>query len=202
MVDLQIGPQTRSLIRERVAREERLGQVVEFGCGTGFFTQVLAGKADMLVATDIAPGMIEAAKHHVTATNVTFRVEDCQATSLPAETFDAAFISLVLHFTEPDRTLAEMRRILKRGGLLIIANLDLKALRGLDRLRSVIRILYRGATGYRVKPPRGFGQNALTEAELRERLARLGFRTVGAETFRDGSRSSHIPIEYVRATKS
>ena len=86
-----------------------------------------------MVATDISPGMLEVAKHHVTATNVTFQLEDCQTTSLPNSTFDTAFISLVIHFTEPDRTLSEMHRILKPSGMLIIANLDLKALNGLNR---------------------------------------------------------------------
>jgi ABC-2 type transport system ATP-binding protein len=202
VVDLSIGPSTRSMVRERVAEEARLGHLAEFGCGTGFYTQVLAGKADALVATDISPGMLEVAKQHVKAANVTFQVEDCQRTSFPNATFDAAFISLVLHFTEPGRTLAEMHRILKPSGMLIIVNLDPKALSGLDRLRSVVRILYRGITGYRVKPPKGFGQNALTEKQLCERLEQSGFRVVSTETFRDPSRSSNIPVEYVRAAKS
>ncbi len=201
VVDLQIGPRTRSMVRDRVAREPRLGRLAEFGCGTGFYTQVLAAKADALVVTDVAPGMLEVAKQHVTATNVTFQVEDCQATSLPDGTFDAAFISLVLHFTAPARTLAEMHRILKPGGLLIIANLNPGALSGFDRVRSVVRILYRGFTGYRVKPPKRFGRNALTERRLRELLERCGFGVVSSETLRDASRSSNVPIEYVRAAK-
>jgi predicted TPR repeat methyltransferase len=54
VVDLQIGPATRSMVRERVAKEDRLGKLAEFGCGTGFYTQVLANKADKVVATDIS----------------------------------------------------------------------------------------------------------------------------------------------------
>ena len=121
VVDLQIGPTTRSMVRERVAKEGRLGKLAEFGCGTGFYTQVLVGKADSVVATDISPGMLALAKERIKAANVTFQVEDCQATSLPAEVFDTAFISLVIHFTDPAKTLAEMHRILKPGGTLIIS---------------------------------------------------------------------------------
>ena len=40
------------MVRERLAREARLGAVVEFGCGTGFFTEVLADKADTVLAPD------------------------------------------------------------------------------------------------------------------------------------------------------
>lgn len=62
VVDLQIGPQTRSMVRERVAKEERLGRLAEFGCGTGFYTEVLANKADSVVATDVAAGMLTLAR--------------------------------------------------------------------------------------------------------------------------------------------
>lgn len=202
VVDLQIGPKTRALVRARLAQEGPLGKLAEFGCGSGFFTRVLAVKADRVVATDISPGMLTLAQNHVKAANLTFQVEDCQKTSLPDAAFDTAFISLVLHFTEPLQTLAEMHRILKPGGALIIVNLDPRALRGLDRVRCLIRILYHGITGYRVKPPKGFGQNVLSEKRLCALLGQSGFMVAGAETIRDASRSSNVPVEYVRAWKS
>ena len=201
IVDLQIGPMNRSIVRERVRKEGRLGKLVEFGCGTGFYTQVLVGKADTVVATDISQGMLALAKERIKVTNVTFQVEDCQATSLPDEVFDTAFISLVIHFTEPEKTLAEMRRILKPGGTLIISNLDPGALNGVDRVRCLIRILYHGLTGYRVKPPKGFGKNIVTENQLRELMGKSGFKVASTETIKDPSRSSNIPIEYIRAVK-
>lgn len=201
VVDMQIGPKTRSMVRERVGQEGRLGNLVEFGCGTGFYTQVLAERADSVVATDLSPGMLALAKNQVKAAHVTFQVEDCQKTSLPDGTFDTAFISLMIHFTEPDKTLAEMHRILKPGGTLIVANLDPGALSGLDRVRSIIRILFRGLTGYRTKPPNGFGKNVVTERQLCDLLSQSGFDVVSTETIKDTSLSSSIPIDYVRAAK-
>ena len=201
MVDLQIGTRTRSMVRQRVAREGRLGNLAEFGCGTGFYTAMLAGKAERVVATDLSPGMLALAKDGLQASNVTFQTEDCERTSLPAEAFDTAFISLVLHFTEPERTLAEMHRILRPGGTLIIANLDPRALSGLDRVRCLLRITYHGLTGYRTKPPRGFGKHVMTERELCDLLGHSGFEVLSTETIRDPSRSSNIPLEYVRAMR-
>jgi len=201
VVDLQIGPGTRAMARERLAKEGRLGDVAEFGCGTGFYTEALAERASSVVATDVSPGMLALAKARIKAPNVAFRVEDCQKTSLKAGTFDTAFMSLVIHFTEPPETLEEMRRILKPGGTLLILNLDPRALIGFNRLRAVIRILYRGVVGYRLKPPKGFGSNVLTAKELCDLLVTSGFRVVGVETIDDGSRSSNIPVEYVRAVK-
>lgn len=202
VVDLQIGGKTRSMVRERVAREGQLGRLVEFGCGTGFYTEVLAKKADTLLATDISPGMIDIARRRVSAPNVTFQAEDCQGTSLPDGSFDTAFVSLVMHFTVPDQTVAEMHRILRPGGTLILVNLDPQALTGLMRIRSLIRIVYQGVVGYRIKPPKGFGRNVLTEARLRELLERSEFRVGSTETIRDPSRSSNIPVEYVRAERA
>jgi ABC-2 type transport system ATP-binding protein len=202
VVDLQIGPRTRAMVRERVSREGRLGQAVEFGCGTGFFTETLAAKADRLVATDLSPGMLDLARARVGSPRVTFQAEDCQATTLPSDAFDTAFIGLVIHFTDPATTLGEMRRILKSRGTLITVNLDPRALGAFDGLRCVVRVLYHGLTGYRTKPPKRFGQNVLTERELRGLLERSGFTVVSTETSTDPSRSSNIPLEYVRATKS
>ena len=201
VVDLQIGPKTRSLVRDRVAKEGRLGNLAEFGCGTGFYTQVLAGKADSVVATDISPDMLTLAREQIKAANVTFRIEDSQKTSFHDAIFDTTFMGLVIHFTEPAKTLAEMRRILKPGGTLILSNLDPGALSGLDRVRCWFRVLYQGITGYRVKPPKGFGRNVLTEEQLCNLLANSGFEVVSAETIKDTSRSSNIPVEYIRAVK-
>ena len=201
VVDLQIGGNTRSMVRERVIREGNLGRLVEFGCGTGFYTEALAGKSHTVLATDISQGMLDVAKRQVTAANVIFQAEDCQQTSLPEGAFDTAFISLVIHFTEPDRTVAEMYRILRLGGTLIIANLDPLQLNSLGRIRSLIRVVYQGVVGYRVKRPKGFGRNVRSEKQLRELLGRSGFRVESAETITDPSRTSNIPIEYVRAIK-
>jgi len=202
VVDLQIGGKTRSMVRERLKKEARLGNVAEFGCGTGFYTQALAEKADTVVSTDISPGMLEVARSRIIANNVRFQEEDCQATSFLGAAFDSAFISLVLHFTEPRKTLLEMHRILKAGSTLVIANLDVHALRGLDRARCLARILYHGLTGYRVKPPKRFAKNMLSEKQLCNLLNQCGFTVKNTETFRDTSRSSNIPVEYIRAVKS
>ena len=202
VADLQIGGMTRSIVRDRLAKEERLGTLAEFGCGTGFYTQALTCKAAQVVATDLAPGMVALAREQVKAANVTFQTEDCQKTSFPDESFDTVFMSLVIHFVEPDKALAEMHRILKPGGMLIITNLDPAALTSFDRVRSGLRVLYRGITGYRLKPPKGFGKNVMSPADLCDLLRRSGFHVVSTETIRDTSRTSNIPIDYITAAKA
>ena len=127
------SPKTRSMLRERVAKEVQLGYLAEFGCGTGFYTEALAGKADRVLVTDLSPGMLALAKGQIRAANVTFQVENCQKTSLPDAVFDTVFMGLVIHLTEPAQTLAEMRRILKPDGVLIVLILFFLGFRWVDR---------------------------------------------------------------------
>lgn len=200
VIDRQLGGRTRWLLRERIAREGALGRAVEFGCGTGFFTPALAAKAERLLATDVSEGMLEVAKQQVQAPNVTFGVEDCQRTSFRDASVDTAFMALVIQFTDPPVTLAEMHRILEPGGTLIIGNLDPFALPPPARLRCLARVLYHGIAGYRLKPPKSFGRNVLTKDQLGDLLAAAGFRVDTAEAVHDTSRASNLPVEYVRAT--
>lgn len=201
VVDSQLGGRVRALVLERLEKEARLGNVAEFGCGSGFFTAALARRADRVVATDLAPGMVELARERVRAPNVAFQVEDVQKTSLPDGEFDTVFMSLVLHFTEPTPALAEMRRILKPAGTLIVVNLDPAALRGFARVRSALRIFLRGVTGYRTPPPPKFAANMLSERELCAQLEQSGFDVLGSEGIRDTARASSVPVEYVRARR-
>jgi ABC-2 type transport system ATP-binding protein len=202
VVELQVGPGTRAKVRERVAQEQSLGDVVEFGCGSGFFTESLARNATSVLATDFSPGMLAHAEERCRASNVTFQIEDCQSSTLEDEVFDAAFLSLVLQFADHERTIAEMQRVLKPGGRLLIANLDVLALTLPHRMRCLFRVVHQGRRGYRVRPPRRFGRNVIGERELCKMLERSGFKVLGSETVTNSSRASYIPINYIRSQKA
>jgi len=202
VVDLQLGVDTRVMVRERLAQESWLGAVVEFGCGTGFYTQALADKADTLLATDLAPVMLAVARKRTQAANVQFQEQDCQKTSLPDSAFDTVFMSLSIHFTDPVKTLAEMRRILKPGGTLIIANPHPGAMSAFNRFRWLVRGFYYGVTRHRVKPPKGFAKSLLRAGPLSDLLTKFNFKILSAETIRNASRGSNVPLEYIRAAKN
>jgi ABC-2 type transport system ATP-binding protein len=201
VVELQIGPGTRERVRRRLAEEGPLGQVIEFGCGSGFFTETLASNATRVLATDLSPGMLAFAEQRLSPSNIELQIADCQGSSLAAQAFDTAFLSLVLQFADHRQTIAEMHRVLKPGGKLIIANLDVHALAVPHRMRCLFRVVYQGRRGYAVRPPKRFGRNVISGATLCRRLERQGFDVVSSETFTNNGRASYIPVNYVRAQR-
>ncbi len=95
-------------------------QVLELACGTGQLTFPLCRKVARWKATDFLEKMIEEAKVRASNLPVTFTVQD--ATNLPYDDgkFDTVVIVNALHIMpNPDKALAEIRRVLRKGGLLI-----------------------------------------------------------------------------------
>jgi ABC-2 type transport system ATP-binding protein len=99
-----------------------LGEVVEFGCGTGYFTQTIVQKATHVVATDLSDDLLEMARTRLKENpNITTQKEDCMETSFPAKKFDSVFLANVIHIIEnPLKAIQESHRILKDDGRLII----------------------------------------------------------------------------------
>lgn len=88
-----LGGNIRPLINEKLRHEGHLGNVVEFGCGTGYFIKTLAGQAENVVATDFSDDMLHIAQRRLKGLdNVEFKNENWQETSFANETFDAIFL--------------------------------------------------------------------------------------------------------------
>ena len=97
--------------------------VLEVGCGSGDFALHLAGQARTVTAVDFSPAAIEIAQKKRTdvTANVTFQVADAQALPFPDGSFDVIFSCECLeHVPDPRRALAEMQRVLRPGGRLIL----------------------------------------------------------------------------------
>jgi len=103
-------------------------QVLEIGCGTGYFTLSAArriGATGGLCSTDISQQAIEFVRKKVDASglqNVSLRVADAKATGLP----DGAYDMVLLFGVVPapmlplSLLLPEMRRVLKPNGVLAV----------------------------------------------------------------------------------
>lgn len=112
---------TYAQIVNRMKKElNRNMDVLELACGTGILSVQLAGNVKMLEATDFSEEMIKQAKQKCHSSRLHFSVQDATALPYAPETFDAVIISNALHIMpEPEKALAEIRRVLKPGGILI-----------------------------------------------------------------------------------
>jgi SAM-dependent methyltransferase len=90
--------------------------ILELGCGTGYFTKELAKTEANITAIDISPDLLNDAKKATDRPNVTFNVEDACNMSFHADTFDKVIGSSVLHHLDMDKATGEIYRVLKPGG--------------------------------------------------------------------------------------
>ena len=97
-----------------------VGSVVELGCGSGTILKMF--DAPVKAGVDISSKAIEIAREQV-GDGVDLQVVDIDAEELqfPSESFDGAMASEVLeHLFDPVHALAEMNRVLKKDGKILI----------------------------------------------------------------------------------
>ena len=94
--------------------------VLELAAGTGEAARRLAAKAQYWEATDASPQMIAIAADKNTSDQVRFAVANMFRLPYADEKFDVVIVANALHIiSEPEKALAEIRRVLKKDGLLI-----------------------------------------------------------------------------------
>ena len=111
----------RKYLPENESENGRL-KILDVGCGTGFFTILLAKQGHQVTGTDLTPDMIANSRilgeeEHVTCD---FQVMDAEHLGFSDESFDVV-ISRNLTWTLPEAAQAykEWIRVLKPGGLLL-----------------------------------------------------------------------------------
>jgi SAM-dependent methyltransferase len=134
---------------------------LEIGAGTGYFSLNLLqeGVVREAVCTDVSPGMLAALERNAAGLGLAVETAACDAAALP---FDAHGFDLVLghavlhHLPRLDRAFAELRRVLRPGGVLLFAG---EPSRHGDRLAAVPKRagllaapLWRRAIGARPAP--------------------------------------------------
>jgi 2-polyprenyl-3-methyl-5-hydroxy-6-metoxy-1,4-benzoquinol methylase len=108
----------RARIGRLVADMQPSGKVLEIACGTGLWTEALAGLADTVTAIDAAPEMIQIARARVRSPKVTFEVADVFSWTT-SERFDVVFFSAWLSHVPMSRFeqfWELLRRLLVVGG--------------------------------------------------------------------------------------
>ena len=99
--------------------------VGDLGCGTGQVSAALAPFVSRVIAVDASPAMLEAATERLRDfQNVDVRRGEIEALPIDDASLDAATLMLVLHHVpEPERALADVARVLKPGGRLVVVDM-------------------------------------------------------------------------------
>lgn len=99
--------------------------VADLGAGTGVLSAAVAPFVSRVIVVDRSPEMLAAARERLSgALNVGFREGEVECLPLDDASVDVAVLSLVLHHvTEPSQALAEVRRVLRPGGRLVVVDM-------------------------------------------------------------------------------
>jgi len=99
--------------------------VGDLGCGTGQLSAALAPFVARVVAVDGSAAMLQAAKKRLHGLdNIDLRRGDLEALPIDDARLDAATVMLVLHhIPEPAKALAEVARVLKPGGRIVLVDM-------------------------------------------------------------------------------
>jgi len=100
--------------------------VLDVGCGDGTYAVAAARAGARVTAVDRLAAAVEAARRNAAdaAVPLELRVADALALPFPGERFDVVLAVTVLCFVpEPRRAVAEMARVLRPGGVLVLGEL-------------------------------------------------------------------------------
>jgi ubiquinone/menaquinone biosynthesis C-methylase UbiE len=98
---------------------DKNGQYLDMGCGTGNYTDALQKKGFKFIGIDPSKRMLEKAKSR--NQQISWRIGTAENTGLESASIDGLMASLTLHhWPDLKKGVAELFRVLKEGGMMII----------------------------------------------------------------------------------
>jgi ABC-2 type transport system ATP-binding protein len=187
-----IGKADMDVVLMELGEQRDLKKALELGCGSGIYSEVIAREATDLCATDFSDEMVAAAKNRLRALpNVTVEKENCLELSYADDTFDTVVMANLLHIVPtPEKAVAEMKRVLKKGGAAIVISYTADGMKVWHRIVMIYRYLKVWGK------PSPHAKN-LRLVDARNMLAEQGFEIEQSELV--GAKSKAI---FIRAVKS
>jgi ubiquinone/menaquinone biosynthesis C-methylase UbiE len=109
------------------AANVKAGQLAaDIGAGTGFITEALVQKGLKVIAVDQSLAMLDEMKKKLSRFDtINYRIGEFDNLPIQDETVDTLFSNMYLHHVEsPQVAIKEMVRALKKGGKIVITDMD------------------------------------------------------------------------------
>ena len=119
--------------------------VLELAAGTGLIAKNIVRAASHIEVTDASEEMIAEAKRNNRSAKLHFSVRDMFCLPYADKSFDVVIVSNALHIVpQPEKALAEIRRVLKDDGVLIAPTFT----HGNGTLRGIIKLFFMKLAGF------------------------------------------------------
>ena len=152
--DRNAGRYDRFMRKDRAAYEEmyalirpvvKAKTVLELATGTGLIAKHIVNAAAHIEATDASAEMILEAKRDNQSAKLHFSVQDMFRLPYVDKSFDVVIVSNALHIIpQPEKALAEIRRVLKDDGVLIAPTFT----HGNSTLRGRLKLFFMKLVGF------------------------------------------------------
>lgn len=175
-------------------------RILELGCGpasTWASQQERVPGGWQITLSDFSAGMVEKARASIQgADHFFFAVQDAQAIAFPASSFDAVIANHMLyHVPDRQKALAEIRRVLKPGGVLFAAT------NGMRHMAELDEIIWRALSGLDSTAAQNALQSQVAAFSLetgREQIAPW-FKMVQVDIYEDGLEVNEVQplVDYI-----
>ena len=152
--DKNAGRYDRFMQKDRAAYDEmyvlirpvvKAKTVLELATGTGLIAKHIVNAAAHIEATDASAEMIAEAKRDNRSAKLHFSVQDMFRLPYADKSFDVVIVSNALHIVpQPEKALAEIRRVLKDDGVLIAPTFT----HGNSTLQGRIKLFFMKLAGF------------------------------------------------------
>jgi ubiquinone/menaquinone biosynthesis C-methylase UbiE len=174
--------------------------VLEVGCGSGIAVQLFAEAGAKVTAVDLTDWAVETTRRRLEAFGLEGDVCQADAEQLPfwEGSFDLVFSwGVIHHTTDMDRALAELVRVCRPGGRVVLMVYNRRSLfflvyRGFQRFLPLARRLGLHFEGARAGETEGLIARHFTVEELGEKLAQAGLEDVWVQPY--GQDAELLPL--------
>ena len=174
--------------------------VLDVGFGSGFSVQLFVEAGAHVTGVDLTPWAVETTQRRLSAFGLEADIREGDAEQLPFanESFDLVFSwGVIHHSSDMDRALAELVRVCRPGGRVVIMVYNRRSLfyvfyKGFQRFLPIARRLGLHFEGARRGETEGLIARHLTIDDLRGKLERAGLRDVAVMPY--GQDAELLPL--------